>query len=202
MTDNLSIFLRGFIMGITIAAPVGPIGVLCIRRTLADGKLTGFLSGLGAATADMLYGALTAFGFTFITDLLIGQKDLLKLLGGFFLLYLGIRTFISKPATEAARATGSGLLGAYFSTLFLTITNPATIIAFIAIFSAMPVQGSNSPLVLVAGVFAGSASWWLLLSFGVSLLRERVNQNTMVWINRISGTIVAVFGLIAILTIN
>lgn len=200
MTEHLSLLLRGFIIGISIAAPVGPIGVLCIRRTLADGRLSGFLSGLGAATADMIYGAIAAFGLTIVMDLLFGQAIWLRLLGGSFLIYLGTRTFLSKPAEQAAQTNRNGLIGAYLSTFFLTITNPMTILAFIGIFAgAMPVGANNSPLVLVAGVFAGSAFWWLALSLGVGLMRERLGPNLMLWINRLSGMIIFVFGVYILL---
>jgi threonine/homoserine/homoserine lactone efflux protein len=203
MTENISILLRGFVIGISIAAPVGPIGVLCIRRTLADGKLTGFLSGLGAATADMIYGAIAAFGLTVIMDLLIGQANWLKLIGGIFLLYLGARTFFSKPADRPARSGRVGLLGAYLSTLFLTITNPMTIIAFVAIFAGtMPSGTDTSPLVLVTGVFAGSAIWWLALSFGVGLMREQIGPNLMLWINRLSGLVITALGAVSLLGIK
>jgi threonine/homoserine/homoserine lactone efflux protein len=200
MTGHLSLLLRGFIIGISIAAPVGPIGILCIRRTLAEGRLTGFLSGLGAATADMIYGAIAAFGLTIVMDLLIGQAIWLRLLGGSFLMYLGIRTFLSKPAEQAAQTNRNGLIGAYLSTFFLTITNPMTILAFIGIFAgAMPLGANNSPLVLVAGVFAGSAFWWLALSLGVGLMRERLGPNLMLWINRLSGMVIFIFGIYILL---
>ena len=199
MADIFPILLRGFIIGISIAAPVGPIGVLCIRRTLADGKLTGFLSGLGAATADMLYGTVAAFGLKFVMDLLIGQAIWLRLTGGIFLLYLGIKTLLSKPAEQAAQVNHSGLLAAYLSTLLLTITNPMTILSFIAIFAGiMPAGPGNSPLALVLGVFAGSASWWLALSFAVGPMRERVTPAVMLWINRSSGAVITTFGVIAL----
>ena len=202
MMENLYLILRGFIIGVSIAAPVGPIGVLCIRRTLSDGRLTGLLSGLGAATADMIYGAIAAFGLSVIMDVLIGQRVWLQLLGGLFLLYLGIKTFLSKPAEEAAQANRSGLLGAYISTLFLTLTNPMTILSFIAIFAgAMPNATTGTPLVLVAGVFAGSAAWWLALSFGVSLMRDRVSMNLLLWVNRASGIIITIFGIVSLLSI-
>lgn len=196
MIGGLSILLRGFIIGVSIAAPVGPIGVLCIRRTLSDGRLAGFMSGLGAASADMIYGAVAAFGLTVFMDLLIGQAPWLKLLGGLFMVYLGIRTFLSKPAVNAASSKSTGLVGAYFSTLFLTLTNPMTILAFIAIFAgAMPAGTGKSPFVLVAGVFAGSAFWWLALSLGVGMMRERVGPALMLWINRLSGAIIFSFGM-------
>lgn len=203
MTENLLLLLRGFIIGLSIAAPVGPIGILCIRRTLSDGRLTGLLSGLGAATADMIYGAIAAFGLTVIMNALIGQRVWLQLIGGLFLLYLGIKTLVSKPAEESAPIGRSGLAGVYVSTLFLTITNPMTILSFLAIFAGtMPANTTGTPLALVAGVFAGSASWWLALSFGVSLMRERVTPNLMLWVNRISGVIIIVFGILSLLSIN
>ncbi|MBC7877882.1 MAG: LysE family transporter [Anaerolineales bacterium] len=202
MTENLNLFLRGFIIGISIAAPVGPIGVLCIRRTLTDGKLKGFLSGMGAASADMVYGAIAAFGLTLVTDLLVENALWLKLIGGSFLLYLGIKTFLEKPAEQAAQVKQSGYFGAYLSTFFLTITNPMTILSFAAIFAGtMFIGTSNSPLVIVAGVFLGSACWWLALSFGVGfVVRGRLDQNRMIWINRISGTVITVFGIVALLS--
>lgn len=193
------LFLRGILIGFAIAAPVGPIGVLCIRRTLSHGKLAGFLSGMGAATADMFYGAIAAFGLTVITDLLVENTFWLRIIGGCFLLYLGIKTFLEKPAGHAAQANQSGYFGAYLSTFFLTITNPITILSFAAIFAGtMLTSNTGSPLVLVAGVFAGSASWWLALSFGVGLMRDRLTANHMAWINRISGMIIAAFGIAAL----
>ena len=201
MSENWFIFLRGFLIGISIAAPVGPIGVLCIRRTLAEGKLKGFLSGKGAASADMVYGAIAAFGLTVITDLLIEYKSWLQVIGGCFLLYLGIKTFLEKPADHAAQVNQNGYFGAYLSTFFLTITNPMTILSFAAIFAGtMFIGTTSSPIVLVAGVFTGSACWWLALSFGVGLMRDRLTTSHMAWINRISGTIITIFGIIALVS--
>lgn len=197
------IFLRAFLIGISIAAPVGPIGVLCIRRTLSNGKLAGFLSGMGAATADMVYGAIAAFGLTVITNLLVENAFWLKLIGGLFLLYLGIKTFFEKPADRAAQAKQGGYFSMYLSTFFLTITNPITILSFAAIFAGTMIgQNIGSPLLVVAGVFAGSASWWLALSFGVGLMRDKLNQTHMTWINRISGTIIILFGIFALINLN
>lgn len=199
MAENWFIFLRGFLIGISIAAPVGPIGVLCIRRTLAEGKLKGFLSGMGAASADMLYGAVAAFGLTVIADLLVENKFWLRVVGGCFLLYLGAKTFLEKPADHATQVNQRGYFGAYLSTFFLTITNPMTIISFAAIFAGTMFIGKTSaPIVLVAGVFTGSASWWLALSLGVGSMRERLTANRMAWINRISGAIITAFGVFAL----
>ena len=189
------------LIGISIAAPVGPIGVLCIRRTLSDGKLTGFLSGMGAASADMVYGAIAAFGLTMVSNLLLENAFWLRVIGGGFLLYLGVKTFMEKPADHAAQATQGGYFRAYLSTFLLTITNPMTILSFAAIFAGtMLGKDTGSPLIMVAGVFAGSAAWWLTLSFGVGVLRDRLNQTHMAWINRISGMIIVAFGIFALLS--
>ena len=193
------LFLRAFIIGISIAAPVGPIGVLCIRRTLANGRLAGFASGMGAASADMVYGAIAAFGLTAITGLLVENAFWLRIVGGVFLLFLGVRTFLEKPSDTPAQASQGGLLSMYTSTFFLTITNPMTILSFAAIFAGtMLGDTTGSPLIMVAGVFVGSAAWWLTLSFVVGVLRDRLTQVHMAWINRISGVIIIAFGLYAL----
>ncbi len=199
---DISLLGRGLLIGFSIAAPVGPIGVLCIRRTLTDGRMAGLLSGLGAATADAMYGAIAGFGLTFISSALVGHAFWFRLIGGIFLCYLGIETLLNKPAQEAASASGQGLLGFYCSTVFLTLTNPATILSFVAVFAGLGLAsaGGNyaSAVVLVLGVFGGSALWWLLLSGGVSLLRSRFNPRAMQWLNRISGSIILIFGIIAL----
>ena len=201
---DVSFYLRGLAIGFSIAAPVGPIGVLCIRRTLAEGRASGIVSGLGAATADALYGCIAGFGLTFISNFLVSQQTWLRLLGGLFLCYLGLRTLLAKPAERAATASGSGLLGAYASTFFLTLTNPMTIISFAAIFAGLGLAGATGSYsaagILVLGVFSGSAAWWLLLGGGVGLFREKVNSGLLQWINRFSGAIITVFGLLALLS--
>ncbi len=199
---DYSLFLRGLVIGFSIAAPVGPIGVLCIRRTLAEGRISGLVSGLGAATADMLYGCVAGFGLTFISSFLVGQQLWLRLFGGLFLLYLGIKTLLSKPSDQAAKAGGTGLLGAYVSTFLLTVTNPLTILSFVAIFAGLGLANTNgsyaSALVLVLGVFLGSAAWWLLLTGGVGLFRTKFNTQGLLWVNRISGMVITVFGVVAL----
>ena len=201
MTDP-SVFFRGLIIGFSIAAPVGPIGVLCIRRTLAEGRLAGFLSGMGAASADMFYGAVAAFGLTAVQELLIGQSNWLRIVGGIFLLYLGVKTFFSKPAEEAAKSARGGLFGAYLTTFFLTITNPITILSFIAIFAGLRLGETDgnylSASVMVLGVFLGSAAWWLTLSTGVSVLRDKFTPALLTWVNRLAGVIIFVFGAAAL----
>src|SRR5690242_16206394 len=162
----MAFLAKGLAIGFCIAAPVGPIGVLCIRRSLAEGRWIGLVTGLGAATADAAYGAVAAFGLTAMSGFLVAQRAWLALAGAVFLCYLGIRTIISKPAAAAARAAAAGMSAAYASTLFLTLTNPMTILSFAAVFAsiglAVPPDYFSAGL-MVAGVFTGSALWWLLL---------------------------------------
>ncbi len=193
-------------MGFSVAAPVGPIGVLCIRRTLAEGRASGLVSGLGAATADAIYGCIAGFGLTFISSIFISQQVWLRLVGGVFLCCLGLKTFLARPVEQAASAEGNGLVGAYTSTFFLTLTNPMTILSFAAIFAGLGVASASgnylSAGVLVLGVFVGSALWWLILSGGVSLFRARFSPQQLRWVNRVSGIIIMVFGLLALLSLR
>jgi threonine/homoserine/homoserine lactone efflux protein len=195
---EFSVFLRGLLIGFSIAAPVGPIGILCIRRTLTEGRLAGFLSGMGAASADMIYGAVAAFGLTAVQELLLGQSNWLGTAGGLFLLYLGIRTFFSKPADESPKPSRGGLLGAYFATFLLTITNPITILSFIVIFAGLQLGSTNgnyfSASLMVLGVFMGSALWWFTLSFLVGLVKDRFDDTWKTRVNRFAGAIISGFG--------
>jgi threonine/homoserine/homoserine lactone efflux protein len=203
---DINFLLRGIIIGFSIAAPVGPIGVLCIRRTLASGRASGFISGLGAATADAIYGCIAGFGLTFISSILIDQQIWLRVIGGVFLCYLGFKVFSSKPGENSVSTQENGLSGAYFSTLFLTITNPITILSFGAIFAGLGLAGTGGNYanagVLVLGVFTGSALWWLIISFGISMFRAKLNSYSLQWINRISGVIIIAFGLLALLSLR
>jgi threonine/homoserine/homoserine lactone efflux protein len=197
----VSLFLEGIVIGFAIAAPVGPIGVLCIRRTLADGRASGFVSGLGAATADAVYGAIAAFGLTLITDFLLGGASWLRLIGGAFLLFLGIKTFFARPAERSPGVSAGGLPGAYASTFFLTLTNPTTILSFAAIFAGLGGVGANdafSAALLVLGVFLGSTAWWLVLSGATGLFSSKLSTGGLRWVNRFSGTIIAAFGVLAL----
>ena len=205
---NIDLLLRGIVVGFSIAAPVGPIGVLCIRRTLAEGRAFGFVSGMGAATADAIYGCIAGFGLTFVSSILVGQQVWFRLIGGMFLCYLGVKTLLSRPAQQAASARGSGLVGAYASIFFLTLTNPMTILSFAAIFAGlgMDIQaessaGGHSAAILVPGVFTGSALWWFLLSSVASVFRTRFNARALQWVNRISGVVITGFGLAALLSL-
>jgi len=197
----LQLFCKGLVVGISIAAPVGPIGLLCIRRTLADGRATGLATGLGAATADAVYGCVAGLGLTAISGVLVGQRFWLGLGGGVFLCYLGLRTFLIRPGERAAPVPKSGLLAAFLSTFALTLTNPLTILSFVAVFAGLGLgesAGSGGAIALVAGVFAGSGGWWLLLSGGVGALRTRVGPGWTTAINRVSGLLLFAFGAYAL----
>jgi len=200
------LFLKGLIIGFSIAAPVGPIGLLCIRRTLTVGRTTGLMSGLGAATADAFYGFIAGFGLTALSSLLICQQEWFRLIGGFFLCYLGLKALFSKPAEQMASGKGNGLIGAYASTFFLTLTNPMTILSFAAIFAGLGIVSSGVDYIaagiLVLGVFLGSALWWLLLSSGVAFFQEKFNLRELKWVNRISGILILFFGLYVLLNVK
>jgi threonine/homoserine/homoserine lactone efflux protein len=202
---DFNFLVSGLIIGFSIAAPVGPIGVLCIRHTLAEGRLHGLVSGLGAATADAIYGCIAAFGLTFISDTLVQQQAWLRLLGGAFLIFLGVKTLLAKPSEKLPLEKRIGLSGAYGSTFFLTLTNPVTILSFAAIFAGIglgsAVADYSSATLLVFSVFTGSALWWLILSGTVSLLRKKVTPKVLRWINRFSGAITMSFGVFVLISL-
>ena len=202
---DFNFLLQGLLIGFSIAAPVGPIGVLCIRRTLAEGRTFGFVSGLGAATADAFYGSVAGLGLTLVSSFLIGQQSWLRLIGGAYLCYLGYKTYRSKPSETAASVKGRGIIGAYGSTLILTLTNPITILSFAAIFAGLGAGAAAgdylSAIALIAGVFVGSCAWWLILVALTSIFRSRLNTTGLGWVNRISGSIIAVFGMVVLLSL-
>lgn len=206
MIYNPDFLLRGLIIGFSIAAPVGPIGILCIRRTLAEGQASGLVSSLGAATADAIRGCIAGFGLIFISSILISQQGWLRLVGGAFLCYLGLATFRARPAERAVSAAANGLVDAYASTFLLTLTNPMTILSFAAIFAGLGLASTGGNYVsaglLVLGVFTGSALWWFFLSGAVGALRVKFNAGGLRWVNRISGLVITAFGLLALLSLS
>jgi threonine/homoserine/homoserine lactone efflux protein len=199
---DLGMFVRGVVLGFAIAAPVGPIGVLVIRRTLAEGRLMGFVTGMGAATADAFFGMVGALGLTVVSALLLSGEWWLRLLGGLFLCYLSAQTVLAVPSERPASSERATYLRAYVSTLLLTLTNPLTILSFAAVFAGLGLGASaasaGGAALLVFGVFVGSALWWLLLCGGVSLLRTRLTPPMLRWINYLSGALIAGFGVVAL----
>ena len=204
---DISFFIRGLLIGLSIAATVGPMSVLCIQRTLNKGQICGLVSGLGIATADGVYGSIAAFGLTLITNFLIMEQIWIRLIGGVFLIYLGIKTMLSKPPETAATLNmqTNGYSGAYASTFLLTLTNPLTILSFAAIFAGIGVGSASksflSAALVVLGVFSGSALWWIFLTGMISLLRKKMDSQWLLWINRISGAIITLFGIGALLSL-
>lgn len=196
-----TLLARGLILGFTIAAAVGPISLLVIRRTLAEGRTVGLVSGMGVATADGTYGAIAAFGLTALTDVLVDQRRILGIVGGVFLLWLAWRTLRSVPTTAATTdGRQRGLLGAYASVLGLTLTNPMTILSFTALFVGLGVTGGDAAgaALLTAGVFAGSAAWWVVLVGGLGIVRSRLTTIAMRRINVASGLAIGLFALVAL----
>jgi threonine/homoserine/homoserine lactone efflux protein len=214
------VLAKGILMGLAIAAPVGPIALLCIRRTLAYGRRVGLASGLGAATADGFYGMVAAFGLSAVSTLLSENTDYLQIVGGLFLCYLGLSSFFARPiaAVSVSESVGESragsriepmarrtILGAYLSTVSLTLTNPATIFSFVAIFAALGITQTRYLLsvTLVFGVFTGSALWWLVLVSGVAYLRNRLTPERLSRLNQVStklfGLLILGFGLAALI---
>ena len=195
----LAFLLKGVLVGIIIAVPAGPVGVLCIRRTIFHGRLSGFASGLGASTADAVFGIIDGFGLTVVSDLLLGYQDWLRLGGAGFLLYIGLSALTADPLGGAQSEQGpEGLLADYASTFVLTITNPITILAFLAIFAGIGFSGPQATVgraaILVLGVWLGSLSWWAALAFGSGMMRLSFDRDHLVWINRASGGILVFSG--------
>jgi threonine/homoserine/homoserine lactone efflux protein len=204
--DSLLFFAKGAAVGFAIAAPVGPIGVLCVRRTLAFGPLTGLVSGFGAAVADALFGVIAAFGLTMISSWMSRNESAFRLVGGAFLIYLAWRILShAAPANSTAPAEPSArldLASAFGSTFVLTLTNPITIVAFLGVFATVGVGELASDRLLagalVVGVFAGSALWWLVLAGGAGLLRDQLDGGGLVWVNRASGAVMLGFATYAL----
>jgi threonine/homoserine/homoserine lactone efflux protein len=202
---DIGLFPRGIIIGLSVAAPVGPMGVLCIRRTLTRGSLNGFISGLGIATADASFAAIAAFGLTTVSNLLVDNQSWIRLIGGLFLCYLGFKTLTSHAwsgDTTDDEPESGGLIGAYSSTFGLTLTNPTTIISFAAIFAGFGVaEPGVGAISLVLGVFLGSALWWLILALGMGRLRLRCGPAQLTWVNRLSGVVILGFGGLALMSL-
>lgn len=206
---NPDFFIKGIMIGFAIAAPVGPIGILCIRRTLLNGVASGLASGIGAALADCLYGAVAAFSLTAVAAFLHHYAVWLQVLGGGFLLALGIRIALQKPHKEDEirdprkhRHSLREIGGDFISTFLLTLTNPATILSFVAIFAGLGLVTAGEPpdyevsALMVLGVFLGSLMWWCILSGGIGIFRHRLDRKALRFTNLLSGVIIGGFGAI------
>lgn len=199
---NFLLLLEGLVIGFSLAAPVGPVGVLCIRRTLAYGSKRGLVVGLSAACADMLYGIIAAFGVTFISDFISNQQHWIRLIGGILLMLLGYRMYHSHAITDTPINGTNRHVRAFISTFLLTLTNPMTLFAFAAVFAGVGLNkiiGNNwSGTFLVIGVFLGSLSWFTLLTALVHFFREKISTNGLTLVNKIAGTLLILFGAFAL----
>jgi threonine/homoserine/homoserine lactone efflux protein len=200
---EIPFFIKGFLIGLVVAAPLGPIGIICLQRTFSRGYLSGLFSGLGISTADAIYGAFAAFGVTAMSGFLVSQQFWLRLIGGMIIGALGIRIFGQAGYQKmAASANHKSCFSAYLSALVLTLMNPALVISFAAIFASLGIVYTRSnhcsAILLVAGVFSGSAIWWVFLSGMASRLQKRFTDSFIRKINQISGLLIAGFGLMMI----
>lgn len=205
MFEDIGVFYRGLVLGLMVAAPVGPVGLLCIRRTVHKGLTTGFATGFGAAFADAMFSAIAAFGVAAILDMIRDYRALIHVFGGIFLMFVAWHTWHDAPRqpdpeAEDVKRQGIGSLAkALISGFVITLTNPATmfgVLALVATFGEL--HDHHEASVIVAGVFSGSAAWWLLLSGGVMLVRNRFTENRVTWINRITAVILAVIAVWAV----
>jgi threonine/homoserine/homoserine lactone efflux protein len=200
---DATLLLKGFSVGFVVAIPIGPVGLLCTQRTLSHGRMHGLISGLGAATADVIYASLAAFGLTFVSNFLIKEQMWFRLFGGIFLCLLGIRIFMSKRAKTGSLAGKLRHFSNYTSTLLITLSNPMSILVSAAMLAGLGVAGSSiqlsSAIQLVAGVFLGSMFWWITLSTLVGVFHKRAADSTLVLLARIFGGIVTCLGLFVII---
>lgn len=196
------LFVKGMVIGFLIAAPVGPINVLCVRRTLIHGRLAGIVSGLGAAAADTVFGALAAFGVRFITDQFIAHQFELSLVGALFLFVLGLRTLLRPPPPLEGGRDPTGLVADFTSTFLLTLTNPITIFSFIGIYVAFGIQADSrvdvGDWLLLSGVFTGACTWWLLITNAAAMFRTRFTVVGFKWANRVAGLVILAFAVVVL----
>ena len=200
---DLELLIKGFIIGVSASVSIGPIGVMIIQRTLNKGRLSGFISGMGAAIADTIYAIIAGFSLTFIISFLEKEHILFQLFGGLVLLVLGTRIFYTNPALQLRRQRRkkSKLYEDFFSIFLLTFTNPLAVFVFVAIFAGLGLLNEESGFIqtssIVFGVFAGSSIWWFFLSSLLSRFKSRFRLKSLWWLNKVSGILIFAFGLFA-----
>jgi threonine/homoserine/homoserine lactone efflux protein len=198
---NYELPMRGIATGLIIAAPVGPVNVLCIQRTLGKGWKSGLVSGMGAAAADTIYGAIAGFSITLVIDFLLREQFWIRILGGALLIAIGVLYYFRKPH-QLKEAKEESTHSDFVSTFLLTLTNPTTVLSFLAVLATLGMKEQRSvwmTLLLVGGIFCGSMMWWTLLTGVVNRLRHNITERTMLWMNRIAGLAIGGFGVINII---
>lgn len=197
---TLLLFIKGIAIGLGVAIPIGPVGILCIDRTLAHGKASGIATGIGAAIADGVYGAIAAFSVTFVTNHLIPYQHWIRAGGSIILIYLGLKIFREIPKRKHPHSKKRELAADFISTFFLTFTNPMTVISFLTIIAAMGLKNLSRNIIsgsaLVAGITAGSILWWLIIVFVTNKFEKKMTLAKLKNVNRITGMIVIAFGII------
>jgi threonine/homoserine/homoserine lactone efflux protein len=201
----ITLLIKGIIIGLLASVPLGPIGVICIQRTINKGQLSGFLSGMGAASADTIFAAIAGFSLTIIISYIEERHIIFQAVGGVIVLFLGIKIFYTNPIRQLRRhkRKKDNLIEDYFSILAVTITNPLAIFLFIALFASLGVVTGNSnpllSLVTTGGVFIGASVWWYILTSLVNAYRKKFRLRQLWWINKISGAAIFTLGAIAII---
>jgi threonine/homoserine/homoserine lactone efflux protein len=198
------LFIKGTIIGFALALPIGPIGITCIRKTITEGRLHGLIVGLGGATADLIYSCIAAFGITNISNEINNHRFWIRLAGGIFLFTLGIITYLTKPKEHKLHINSKEIFKLYFFTLLLSFTNPLTIFAFIAVFALIGIGTTvsfYSLCFLVIGIFAGSSSWFLILTWAAKYYGKKFNKIWLQKINKILGILILISGIIAIMSV-
>jgi len=197
---ELAFFIKGLILGFIICVPFGPIGLLCVRRTLMDGKVAGVAAVLGASVVDAIYCAIAGLGVSYISNFLSNERTVLRLAGGLVLIAMGIKIFLTHPTEKTPEATGHGLLASFGSSFFLMLTNPLAVMVFTATFSALGIGGWQdayiSTAMLVIGVFLGSALWAPIFVAGVNLFSPQLTPSQLRLANRTAGVILFGFGVV------
>jgi threonine/homoserine/homoserine lactone efflux protein len=199
---ELTYFLKGIVIGFALAAPVGPVGILCIRRTITDGERHGFMTGLSAASSDMVYSIIAVFGVTLISNFITEQQNWIRIIGGIFLLALGYHSFRSKQSNDKVPNKTNGHTLSFVSTFFLTFTNPLTLFAFAAVFASIGIEKIaefyHLAILLIAGVFLGSFMWFSFLIELARIFKEKITNNGLTLVNRISGLLLILIGAIVL----
>ncbi len=195
---DFSLFIQGIIIGLTLAVPVGPIALICIQRTLTDGRFHGIFSGIGVATADSFYAAVTVLGLTMISGVIIAHQFLFRFLAGIVLIFVGVRVFISLPSCISTKTVHETYFKDYLSMVAIAIANPLTLVFFLVVLPGFGIVINSTAFLsaaeFVAGVFLGSTVWWIFLCGTIGSMRSRFSVKTLGLINRISGVLISVCG--------